>query len=52
MHTVDLGEERIYTDGHGSLGVSAVRFMGDNRMRVVTLTSDGEEDIEVVPWKK
>ena len=27
VHTVDLGEERIYTDGHGSLGVSAVQFL-------------------------
>jgi hypothetical protein len=52
VHTVDLGEERIYSDGHGSLGVSAVQFIRKNRMRVVTLTSDGEEDMEVVQWKE
>jgi len=51
MHTIDLGKERIYSDAHGGVNLPAVQFIANNRIRIVTLTSEGdEEDVEEAKW--
>ncbi|MBM64960.1 MAG: hypothetical protein CMH55_01845 [Myxococcales bacterium] len=51
VHTIDLGKKRIYSDAHSGVTLPAVRFIADNRIRIVTLTQGGdEEDIEEANW--
>jgi hypothetical protein len=51
VHTIDLGKKRIYSDAHSGVNLPAIRFIANNRIRIVTLTHDGdEEDVEEAKW--
>jgi hypothetical protein len=55
VHTLNLGKKRVYRDAHGGHGLSAVQFIDDTRMRIVTVTQglqdDGnEEHVEEAKW--
>jgi hypothetical protein len=51
VHTIQLGKKRIYSDAHGGLNLPAVQFIHNNRIRIVTLTADGDEaDVEEAKW--
>ena len=55
VHTLNLGKKRVYTDAHGGHGLSAVQFIDDTRMRIVTVTQglhdDGDgEHVEEAKW--
>ena len=40
------GWKRIYRDTHDGVNLPTVQSIENNRMRIVTLTDDGEEDVE------
>ncbi|MEE2779903.1 MAG: hypothetical protein VYE15_05245 [Myxococcota bacterium] len=51
VHTLNLGKKRVYFDAHGGHGLSAVQFIDQTRMRIVTVTDDGDEDhVEEARW--
>jgi hypothetical protein len=51
VHTIRLGKKRIYKHCHGGHGLNAVHFIDNNRMRIVTLTADGDEEhVEYAKW--
>lgn len=50
VHSINLGKERIYNDAHTGVSLHAVQFIANDRMRIVTLTGDGEERVEEAKW--
>jgi hypothetical protein len=50
VHTIDLGEDVIYTDAHSGVNLPPVQFIKKDRMRIVTLTREDTEDVEEAKW--